>query len=309
MQETKFRGVQHEPGRRYFGGLPRPATVPANVNSLADERMAGLAQMNANLVRAPRFQATRHESCTFQVFEGLHVGDRPLALHATTLPSGHGLDGTAETVSPIGHDMALVRGRAQVPVDQREVPTVNRVGAKLSCKALLREPGSREHQETAGFLVDAMNHAQGHGTHASALARGRRFFEIFPHQFVHGGFFRRDFGPRIAGSSVGHAANARWLHSHDHMRIQMMNRIPSEPWPRARPGRRQIHDDLHAGPQLPGGFRHDATIGGDFSPSNPISGFSPGNAEKLPNDGIDGMAPKVVRHPGGTARRGSRRRR
>src|SRR5207244_7011910 len=57
----------------------RPTMERAVVDAIAADRRAGLAKVNAHLMRATRFKSAFHERVTTQVLHDANMRDRPLA--------------------------------------------------------------------------------------------------------------------------------------------------------------------------------------------------------------------------------------
>src|SRR5262245_34923220 len=70
MLEAELASVQHQARRRQ-----QRALVAARVDPIADDGMASLGEVNADLMRAAGFEAALDEACTLQAFEHLDVGD------------------------------------------------------------------------------------------------------------------------------------------------------------------------------------------------------------------------------------------
>ncbi len=132
--------------------------VVADVNLLAEERVAGLGEVNSDLVRATGLESTRDETHAAESLEHLDVGHGVLSCALGRMASSLlVLDASAKAVSAVFHEAALEASRARGTVDEREVAALNRVRPKLRREGLLCGPGASEDQEAARVLVDAVD--------------------------------------------------------------------------------------------------------------------------------------------------------
>src|SRR5262245_50913867 len=78
MGETELGGVQGQAGRAALVRLRLLAEF-AVVDLLTADRMAQLAQVDANLMGAARLEPARQQRVVLQVFDGIDMRDRLLA--------------------------------------------------------------------------------------------------------------------------------------------------------------------------------------------------------------------------------------
>src|SRR5262245_50214715 len=120
MHETKLRGVEH----RSWRVDERPAVI-AHVDPLAHDGMSRFGKVDADLVRASRFEAAGDERGPRQASHALDVRDRELPLATEARAS-------AQSITTVGDEVAAQRPRRDVAVGDGEVATVHRVRAELS---------------------------------------------------------------------------------------------------------------------------------------------------------------------------------
>jgi hypothetical protein len=92
MLEPELCGVEHQPRC-----VDERALVPAPVHALADDRVTRFGEMNADLMRAARFERALDERCNAERLESAHVSDRFSAEQRV-------LRRTAIAVTPIGDE-------------------------------------------------------------------------------------------------------------------------------------------------------------------------------------------------------------
>ena len=103
MGKPQLPGVEHL-ARRIQG---RRRKVFAAVNRVAQDRMAGAGEMNANLMRAARLELHGHERGSSEPFEGAVTRHRPAAFLA-------GLGDAAASVPRVANEISI---EGAVPVD------------------------------------------------------------------------------------------------------------------------------------------------------------------------------------------------
>ncbi len=150
VHEAELDRVEHRPRRR-----DERAREAADVDGLADERMAGLGEVDANLMGAPGLEATGQERGASEALERLEVGDGELPLAASLG------DRAAEAVAAIRDDVRANRRLADVAVSDREVAPERGVLAELLAEVLLRRDRARKDDEPGGLLVEPLDDAEG----------------------------------------------------------------------------------------------------------------------------------------------------
>src|SRR5689334_2281533 len=124
MRETQYRSVEHRPRRRYQ--LLRRKL--ANIDLLAEQRVPGLAQVDADLVLPAGRNPALHQRARAQRFERAHVGDRVLRLlrqrpaRAAKLP-----ERAAQPIAAIRHEIGLEVARLDTAVRERQVAAFERM--------------------------------------------------------------------------------------------------------------------------------------------------------------------------------------
>lgn len=113
MREREPGGVQRKP-RCAARILAARSEAIAAVYLIAADRMTRLGKMNANLVRAPRFQLALDEREIADPFENTYVRDRSLA-HARLFRAA------SPAVSPVAHQVRRDRLRLDVTVDNGQI--------------------------------------------------------------------------------------------------------------------------------------------------------------------------------------------
>lgn len=135
--------------------------------------MPRLREMNADLVGAPRLEATRDEAHAAETLEHLHVGHGVLASSLRGVSAALlVLDAAAEPVTTIFDEVALEARLTGDAVHEREVATLDGVGAELRGKGLLGGPGACEHEEPARVFVDAVDDTEARTPSACTEAIG-----------------------------------------------------------------------------------------------------------------------------------------
>ena len=147
MLEPQLGGMEHDT-RRLAIVRQRSAIQRAIVEALAAQGRAGFAQVNADLVRAARFQPALHEREVAQLLDDADVGHGPLAGRRAA---------AAPAVAAVAHQQGFVPLRLRLAANQRQVAAVDRVPAKLLAEVPLGRRRPREHQQAAGFLVEAVH--------------------------------------------------------------------------------------------------------------------------------------------------------
>jgi hypothetical protein len=129
----------------------RPTSIVRNpVHRIAEDGTSGESQMDANLMRPPRFQPKRHDGRCTEPFDDLETGNRFTTLHARNrhpaavaqAPSDRGADN-----SPIFFEFSL---------NQRQVAPVEGVFARLLRQTVERGLRLRHHHHARGESVEPM---------------------------------------------------------------------------------------------------------------------------------------------------------
>src|SRR5262249_3694521 len=123
------------------------------VDALADDRVAGFGEVDADLVRAPGLELASDERCSREGAKGLDVGDGKLALLAEAR-------GAAQSVAPILDEVAAKRLLFDASVREREVAPVHGPRAQLRREDLLRGERPRKNDEPTRLLVEALHDAE-----------------------------------------------------------------------------------------------------------------------------------------------------
>ena len=149
MIETERHGMQGH-ALRSAGVGERLAMERAVVKMIATERRTGLAQMDAHLVCAPRFQPALDQGEIAESFDQDHVRHGPLTLRS--------LAGAAPpAVAPVADKIGLDTAGLSLPADQRDVKSLGLVGAELPAQVAFGLGGSGEDYQTARLLVQAVD--------------------------------------------------------------------------------------------------------------------------------------------------------
>ena len=180
--------------------LEHLAVRPLRVHLVAADRVAGFREVNANLVRAARFQPAREQRVTRQPLLDRDVRDR-------FLPNVGQSRAAAATVPAILNQVRAERLGAQDARHDRQVAADDRVFAELQAEGALRQHRPREDDQPARFLVEPVNDPQprdvagfaaelvGDGPLRQVLERGVEFAPLLgPLQFrrvPHGVYARR----------------------------------------------------------------------------------------------------------------------
>src|SRR4051794_7951833 len=118
VRNSQPRRMQHRPLRaasiRKRGSIHRSI-----VNTLAAQRPAGFAKMNADLMRPPGFEAALDQCEAPQLLQQFHMGNRALPL-----TSGFA---AAPAVAAIGYELRFDGTRLRYTPHEREIATFNRV--------------------------------------------------------------------------------------------------------------------------------------------------------------------------------------
>jgi len=156
MHESENACVEHGPRR--FDLWTR---VVADVHAFADQGMAELGQVDANLVLPPGFQAALDQGRTRERRDRLDVRDRTLRLGRNSAPGTPEVPvGAADSVAAIRDQTSFDALRGDLAVRDRMIDALDVVRAELRRQDALRVRGACEHDQAARVLVETVNHAE-----------------------------------------------------------------------------------------------------------------------------------------------------
>src|SRR5882724_8035572 len=121
----------------------------AHVDPLTDQWMAGFGKVDADLVRAPGGEPASDELRSIESFQRLDVGDREL-------PFATDARRASQTVAAVLQQVALEPLRLWMPVDDRQVATLDGSLAELAGEYFFCRERTREHQEAARVFVETL---------------------------------------------------------------------------------------------------------------------------------------------------------
>src|SRR5258708_2903998 len=123
MRNFQVRRMEGQPGSVALVGKRR-TVKRAVVDAFAADRRAGFAEVNADLMRAPRFQPAFHQGKIAEAFHDGYMSDRAFAV------GGFG-DTAATPVASVVPNEGLDAIRLGSAAHDGQVTTADRVGAKL----------------------------------------------------------------------------------------------------------------------------------------------------------------------------------
>ena len=152
MLEAEFGGVQHEPWGEAGVGDDFAGRQLA-VDLVAANRVARFAQVDADLVRPPRFQPALQERVAGQRLDRRNVRHGPLALagERRTPPPA---------VATVFDEDRRDRLRRHRPGDQRQIPPRHGVQLELQAQAAFGVGTPGEDEQPARLLVEPVDDAQ-----------------------------------------------------------------------------------------------------------------------------------------------------
>ena len=140
------------------------------VFQVAADHAPFLCEMDANLVRAAGFQSAFDLAVIAELFHPPHVSYRSLADFAVQ-------DATPASVTAVTNQIRDDRPVLRAAVNNGPVDPVNGVFAKLAHKMGFRLFISREHQDTAGIAIQAMDAADRRQSNARSISLGNALGE------------------------------------------------------------------------------------------------------------------------------------
>jgi hypothetical protein len=152
MRKDERGGVQRD--ARHAADIgQRPSVQRAVVDVISANGSAGLAQMNAHLMRPARFQATFDKGEISQVFHDADMSNRALALVRGR--------GTAPTpVAAVAHQRTLDALGPSAAANYGEVAAFDGMISELFAQTPLCRKGACEHHEAAGFVIQTVDSVQ-----------------------------------------------------------------------------------------------------------------------------------------------------
>src|SRR5216117_2913743 len=127
MHESENARVEHRPRR-----FDLRTRVVADVHAFADQGMAELGQVDANLVLPPGFEAAFDQGRTRERSDRSHVRDRTLRLGRNSAPGAPEVPiGAAESVAAIHDEMSFDTFRGDFAVRDRMIGALDVVRAEL----------------------------------------------------------------------------------------------------------------------------------------------------------------------------------
>lgn len=148
--------MEHRPRRR-----DERSGEAAHIDPLADERVAGLGEVDADLVLAARLQLAGDEGRATERLQHGDVGDGTAGgLGRLALRSPEDAPRAAQAVAAVGDEERVV-GRALRPaVDDREIAPLHRVRPELLLEVALGGDRAGEDEEARGLLVEPLHDPQ-----------------------------------------------------------------------------------------------------------------------------------------------------
>lgn len=152
--ESQSQCMQHLTGGRETGGFPQALILTIAVSDVADQRVADVFEVDADLVGAAGMEGGFEERHGSEAFEDAVAGAGG--------PSGAIGDGHAFAVGGMpgdgGVDLALI-GRERT-AGEREVDLIDLAGAELGGQGEMRDVIFCGHDTTAGVTVEPMDDAR-----------------------------------------------------------------------------------------------------------------------------------------------------
>src|SRR5204863_8691178 len=134
--------------------------VVADIHAFADQRVAELGQVDANLMLPPGFEAALDQGRARERSDRPHVRDRTLRLGRNSGPGTPKVPGgAADPIAAIRDEMSFDALRGDRAVRDRVIDAVDVVRAELYLQNALRVQVAREHQQPARVLVEPVNHS------------------------------------------------------------------------------------------------------------------------------------------------------
>ena len=156
MHESERPRVEHR-ARRFDPS----SCVVADVDALADQRMAQLGQMDSNLVLAAGFEAALDQRGAGERRERPHVRHRAFRLGRNiALRAPKVAVRAANAVAAIQEKVRLDARRRDGAVRNGVIDAFRIVRAELRRQRALRRRRPRKDHQAAGVLVEAMDHAE-----------------------------------------------------------------------------------------------------------------------------------------------------
>ncbi len=164
--------------------------------------------MDANLVRASRFQPAFDKRVIAKLFHDAHMSHGSLAV--TRLGAA-----TPPAIATIPHQVGLDAPRFGLPTHHCQITPFDRVCPELLAQMTLRLDSPREDNQTAGVLVEPMHCSNRRGASCSGLSQQ----------------CRQQIGERLWQETLGsfaelcrflrmpHGGEPRWLFQDNHLRV------------------------------------------------------------------------------------------
>lgn len=159
--EHEVRGVQGEPRSRQW------VLAGVAVDAVGEHRMPEVREMDADLVRAAGSQLGLDQRCPTEALDGADLRD---GVAAGSVRAEGGEARARPRSTDLAFDLLLL---GKVTGDQRQVPTLDRVGTKLVLKPLGGVVVEGEDEHAGGVLVDAVDDQHAAVLSGLALDRGR----------------------------------------------------------------------------------------------------------------------------------------
>src|SRR5437879_1635951 len=164
MHESENARVEHR-ARRF----DLWTCVVADIHAFADQRMAELGHVDADLMLPPGFEAALDQGRTRERSDRSEVRNRALRLGRNSTPGSPKVAiGAADSVAAIRDQVGFDALRGDRAVRDRMIDALDVVGAELYGQNALRVHGAREYHQAARLLVEPVNHAELGGRAASA---------------------------------------------------------------------------------------------------------------------------------------------
>jgi len=149
MVETKAGGVQCQAGSAALVWDWLAVHGPI-VNALAADGSAAFPKVNAELVRTACLEPALDQRVIPQLFQDVHMSDRPLTL------SGLGA-ASAAAVASVSDQARFDTPRFRPTADDGPVTAFGTMRAKLPAKVAFGSNGARENDEPRSFLIEPVN--------------------------------------------------------------------------------------------------------------------------------------------------------
>ena len=233
--------------------LDASAVPTADVDSLTDQGVTRLREVDSDLMRAAGFQPAFDQGDARATRQDRDVGDRRLAQLRVVRRA-------AQAIATVFDQARPERAPFEIAVDQCQVAPVHAVKTELLLEMSFGRHAAREHDQPAGLFVQSMHHAERRLRARVAPA------ELPAHQV--------DERALLAGFE-GHGAEQRRLVHHHHVSVRK-DYLASDAWRRAGSRRREPELDALSG-------RDDSARIGDWKLVDPDLAGLDGPADSGPS--------------------------